>query len=473
MALVLPAWGVGGLGSASAQTIETANSRRFSAAEQNAIARAFAPRLVFHAEERYFPISSMFLLPLAGVGEADSTLTSRTPDQLGSAEERAAKYVQLSQQEKLARAAVGYRVFSRFKRGQTEVIVEYWCHYVYNEFTIRGTWLPYRISGNHLQDLERLFLVLAPSSDAPLHADVVDEAWARQTFHIERIVANAHDGSVPPNEYDVRHGKPVEPPVTILVEHGSHAMAPDINHDGRFTPAEDSTTTNKLLWGIRDGGRPWGWYRKSQMDERNPGRTVRLCVSSLTVTRDGDCGPYNLYPIENLQRWFDDLNLSAEDRREVLGHSSWFTRPFGAVKVEDLLVPKDPPDGSVLDRMLRRHHRSSQGAVAGYGTLNNGSAFVVGGRYFNDVPSLKWPDFVAEGFAMVQDDQHVNVKVSAFGSYALDATTSVVLGVDWIANARRPSDVVAGVEFRVGRLLVRPSWRLREGVYDTLVVAIF
>ena len=27
--------------------------------------------------------------------------------------------------------------------------------YVYNEFTVRGTWLPYRVQDNHLHDLER------------------------------------------------------------------------------------------------------------------------------------------------------------------------------------------------------------------------------------------------------------------------------------------------------------------------------
>ncbi|PYR37546.1 MAG: hypothetical protein DMF90_06390 [Acidobacteria bacterium] len=275
-ALCVAAWAAGGAGSAGAQTSDPAGSRRFSAAEQIAIARAFAPMLVFHAEEHYFPISSMFLLPSERGADTEAPATPEVHDQLGSAEERAARYKLLPQQDKLSRAAVGYRVFSRFKRGQTEVIVEYWCHYVYNEFTIRGTWFPYRISGNHTQDLERLFLVLVPTGDGP-RTEAADEVWARAAFRIERIVANAHDGSVPPNEYDVRDGRLVEPPVTILVERGSHAMAPDINHDGRFTPGEDSTTNNKLLWGIRDAGRPWGWYRKSQMDARNPGRTVRLC----------------------------------------------------------------------------------------------------------------------------------------------------------------------------------------------------
>ena len=483
-ALCVAAWAAGGTGSAGAETSDAAGSRRFSAAEQIAIARAFAPMLVFHAEEHYFPISSMFLMPSERGADTEAPAPPEAPDQLGSAEERAARYKLLSQPDKLSRAAVGYRVFSRFKRGQTEVIVEYWCHYVYNEFTIRGTWFPYRISGNHPQDLERLFLVLVPTEEGP-RTEAADEVWARAAFRIERIVANAHDGSVPPNEYDVGDGRRVEPPITILVERGSHAMAPDINHDGRFTPGEDSTTNNKLLWGIRDAGRPWGWYRKSQMDARDPGRAVRLCAMTGRPsegirnpdegTREVEegCSPYGLYPIENLQRWFDDLHLSAEERREALGHTSWFTRPFGAVRVEELLAPRDPPDGRTLDRMIGRRSRVSQGTLAGYGTLNNSPAFVVGRRYFNDIASLRWPDFVAEGFAMFQDGQHPSAKVAAWGSYPLDALTNVLLGVDWISHARRSSDIVAGIEFRVGRLIVRSSWRLGEGVYDTFVIAVF
>ena len=136
-------------------------------------------------------------------------------------------------------------------------------------------------------------------------------------------------------------------------------------------------------------------------------------------------------------------------------------------------MPRDPPDGKVLDRMVGRRSRVSQGTLAGFGTLNNSPAFVVGRRYFNDIPSLRWPDFVAEGFVMFQDDQHVNAKLAAWGSYPLDATTNVLLGMDWIAHARRSTDVVAAVEFRVGRLIVRPSWRLGEGVYDTFIVAMF
>ncbi len=81
-------------------------------------------------------------------------------------ESRVAGYRTLTLAEKLRRAALGYRVFSRVDGGQTEIVVEYWCYYVYNEFTVRGTWLPYRVRDNHPHDLERLYLVLTPTHAA-------------------------------------------------------------------------------------------------------------------------------------------------------------------------------------------------------------------------------------------------------------------------------------------------------------------
>ena len=53
-------------------------------------------------------------------------------------------------------------MFSRVERGRLEVIVEYWFYYVYNTFTVRGGWLPYRVQDNHPHDLERVYLVLTP-----------------------------------------------------------------------------------------------------------------------------------------------------------------------------------------------------------------------------------------------------------------------------------------------------------------------
>lgn len=444
------------------------------AAERIAIARAFAPVLIFHPDEQYFPISSTFPMMLEADGDEGPKVASGAREQLGSAEERGARYAALPHQTKMALAAVGYRVFTRLRHGATEVVVEYWCHYVYNAFTIRGTWLPYRIPGNHPQDLERLFLVLSAVPGAPPPVEEPDEAWARRAFRIERIVANAHDGSVPANAYEVGDGHAVDPPVSILVERGSHAMAPDINHDGRFTPKVDSTATRKLMWGIRDGGSTWGWFRSGQMDARDTDRSVRLCVRPVSGEPAGEnCSGYRLYQIEDVQRWFDTLTLSEKDRRAVVGGTSFFTRTFSNVRVEELMVPHDPPDGRVLDRMLRRRPPSGQGIVAGFASLNNAPGFAVGQRLFRDIASPRWPDVAGEGVALFPSGQNPVAKVSAFGSYAIDAMTNVLIGADWISRAHPSADIVTGIEFHIGMIVVRPSWRLREGVFDSMVVAVF
>ena len=313
-----------------------------------------------------------------------------------------------------------------------------------------------------------------PVDDATTRVSDANEDWARARFRIRRIVANAHDGSVPPNEYEVKGGRNLDTPISILVERGSHAMAPDIDHDGRFTPDIDSTSTGKLLWGIRDGGSIWGWYRKAHMDPRDPPQAVRLCALATSRGPSGaECAPYRLYAIENLQRWFDSLRLSASDRRDVVGHTSLLTRAFSNVRVEDLMVPRDPADGRVLDRMLRRRPRSGLGLLAGFATLANGPGFAVGPRYTADVPSQRWPDVVAEAVVIAPRGQPPAVKTSLLGSYSIDAMASVVVGADWISRARPSADVVTGLEIHIGSFLVRPSWRLREGVFDSLVVAVF
>ena len=104
---------------------------------------------------------------------------------LESWQARVDRYRGLSREEKLARAALGYRVFSRIHEGRAEVVVEYWCYYVYNEFTVRGAWLPYRVHDNHPHDLERLFLTLTPTPAAKLDQQVADEEWALGVPHPE------------------------------------------------------------------------------------------------------------------------------------------------------------------------------------------------------------------------------------------------------------------------------------------------
>jgi membrane-associated phospholipid phosphatase len=426
-----------------------------SPSDQEVIARAFAPVLVFHRDEDFFPLNSR-----DGVAAGDDPQGVR---------DRVAKYVALSRHDRLARAAVGYRVFSRVDRGVESVVVEYWCHYLYNAYTLRVGWLPYRVRDNHPEDLERLYLVLTPTAwrDEEPH----DEGWARRSFRIRLVVANAHDGSVRPNQYNADIGTAIMPPLTILVERGSHAMAPDINHDGRFTPSIDSTAPGKLMWGIRDGGNAWGWYRASYMDMRDH-TAVRLCEDP-TAPAGGRCDPYALYPVTDLQRWFEGLQLSNRERLDIVGHTSWVTRVFGDVRVENLMVPADPPDGRMLDRMLTRRTRTQEGYEAGFTMLGKAPAGIAGKRFFWDVPSQRMPDVVADVSAIVPAGKPTRLQAIVAGSYALDATTNVLVGTGWFSVARSHPDGVVGFDVRVGRFHVQPLYRLGHDWVHANLVALF
>jgi membrane-associated phospholipid phosphatase len=426
-----------------------------SSSEQTAIARAFAPVLLFHRDEAFFPLNSQ-----DGIAAASD---------LEAVRDRVAKYVAMSQGDRLARAAVGYRVFSRIVRGADTVVVEYWCHYLYNAYTVRVGWLPYRVRDNHPEDLERLYLVLTPTAaDA---AAPHDEEWARRAFRIRLVVANAHDGSVPPNQYNADIGPPVTLPLTIFVERGSHAMAPDINHDGRFTPSADSTAPGKFLWGIRDDGHAWGWYRASYMDMRDH-TAVRLCAEA-AAANEPRCVPYTLYPVTDLQRWFDGLRLSSRERLDIVGRTSWVTRVFGDVHVENLMVPADPPDGRVLDRMLARRSRAQEGYEAGFTMLGKAPAGIAGKRFFWDVPSQRMPDIVADVSATVPAGKPTRLQAIVTGSYALDATTNVLVGGGWFSVAGSHPDGVVGFDVRVGRFHVQPLYRLGHDWVHANLVALF
>jgi hypothetical protein len=336
--------------------------------QQIAIARAFAPTLVFHPEEEYFPVSSM-----------DEGAIRPWPT-------RVEQYLALSKDQKLQRAALAYRVFTLDSRDPSEIVVEYWSYYVYNAYTIRGGWLPYRVSGDHPHDLERLYLVLRATGRGT-GIGTADVLWAREAFEVTRVVANAHDGSIPPNQYTVPAGRTLAAPVMVNVELGSHAMAPDINRDGRFTPNVDHTAVSKVRWGIRDHGNTWRWYLERFMDARDVS-AVRLCGPAPAPALDPPgCSRYALYPAEDLQQWFQAAGLTESDFHEVVGRTSWWARTFGDVRVERLVAPDDEADGRRFERDLQRRTRTESGFVAGFTTVDYSPALVLSRRYFREVAS--------------------------------------------------------------------------------------
>ena len=58
-------------------------------------------------------------------------------------------------------------------------------------------------------------------------------------------------------------------------------------------------------------------------------------------------------------------------------------------------------------------------------------------------------------------------------AFHIDAITNVVVGAGWFSSANDPADVLLGLDLRIGRLRVRPTWRFREGVFDSRVTTTF
>jgi hypothetical protein len=434
---------------------ETTPSVILSDAQRTAIAAAFAPTLLLHPLEKYAPTSPM--------GASDDV-----PEGWRA---RVAGYEALTQDAKLQQAAIGYRVFSRTRHGIAEVVVEYWCYYVYNAFTVRGGWLPYRVSDNHPHDLERLFIVLTPRLGGIARDDPPDVSWARRSFRLHTIIANAHDGSVPPNQYDARGTEEPALPISILVERGSHAMAPDINEDGLFTPGVDADIS-KLLWGIRDRGATWGHYHADYMERREKS-AVRLCGPGDDSIDDEACSRYVLYPADSVRPWFEGLKLTRGEQRDILGRTPWLFRAFGDIKVERLMVPNDAPDGHVLDRMRRRGPTSEAGFIVGFTTVRHHEpALVAGRRAVWHVSSPRLPDIAAEAVAMLPTTGSPVAEATLSGSYSLDAITNVLLGVGWSSETKR-LDAVLGSDVRLGRFRVQPMVWLLSGSFAARITTKF
>ena len=73
---------------------------------------------------------------------------------------------------------------------------------------------------------------------------------------VRNVFASDHDSFVPNNLYSTLApgARPVALPLYALVESGKHAMAPDLNHDGRFTRGVDDNLhlESYSFWGLRD-----------------------------------------------------------------------------------------------------------------------------------------------------------------------------------------------------------------------------
>ena len=136
------------------------------------------------------------------------------------------------------------------------------------------------------------------------------------------------------------------------------------------------------------------------------------------------------------------------------------------------MVPLDPPDGRALDDMRNRRTKAEAGFVAGFTSVRKRPALIFGRRAFWDVRSRRAPDIAAEALALFPNGGRPAFEATFWNSYSVDAISNILLGVGWFSKSGG-ADIVAGVDLRLGRFRVRPSWRLREGSFNSRVTTTF
>jgi hypothetical protein len=329
-------------------------------------------------------------------------------------------------------------------------MVEYFFYYLGNPYRSRGGIAPFHFTLWHPRDLEHALVAV----EFPASADPADAP--PELGRIAAVYPSAHGAAMPDNVKHAPAGEPLAPPVRLLVELGSHAMAVDVNGDGVFTPGLDADGPRKFTWGIRDHGAPWAWYRPSYADRRGPSAVV--------------LGPadYRLEPAEALESGL------AEERSRwpAAGDSepSWGVRWFGEFDETTLerVPPPDPrPDASHDERAAAKGERAW--LVGGSNLLAPFSLFA-GGRWLVPTPWLL-PDVLIDGEMVLTTDGRKYSVVDVMAAYRLDFATRVYVGggplVRWWSIDRREVewDWAAGLEFHLGHLRVRQGVR-RTGVLN-------
>lgn len=427
----------------------TGSQPALPAPEQLRLAERFAPVLVFHPLEEYFPASPLFAIDLdEAIGSApagDDPLA-----QLGTARTRRDRYRKLTLEEKARLATVYYRAFPARRGSRDVIVVEYWLYYVQNSYRVRASFLPFWISGSHPNDLEHIHVVLHADADAGL---VLEEVWA-----------SSHQGIVPANRYRRREGDvPFLERGQYLVERGSHALAPDVDGDGTFTPGLDGNSGYRVLWGIRDRGVAGMRYNPSYLDERRQTASVVFAHEGYAGGAEEPLG-YRLVPVEELSDAFDELNLTASERKrsfEVPRH--WFRRAFGSDNGSSgkLLVPpaRDPRSTSIGISHIAATER---GFLVGSIVRLPEQGVFVGARYAHLHGMRYVPDLMVEVDA-IQTTRRGYLSAQFLFSHPIDATTKIMAGRALVTDSwrfdNRQWDWVVTAEFRLGPMRVSGTSR--------------
>jgi hypothetical protein len=372
-----------------------------SAVDEARLARFFAPVLVYHPEERFFPVDP------STSGEADDRAGPRDTG-LEGVDVRTARYLALPRPTRTAMAAVYYRVTVRSEPDRRRVSIEYFFYYLGNPYRSRGGVIPIWFNLWHPHDLERVLVVVE------FLANEEDVAARPEQGRVRAIYPSAHGDSMPDNIRRAPGAGSLALPLRLMVELGSHAMALDATGSGVFVPGTSADGPRKFTWGIRDRGAPWAWYRQGYMAARRDDAVV--------------LGPsvYRLEPAARMTEALDTVEKSIRtgDRAARPG---WVVRSFGEASPDTLLklpVPASNPDAAYGERRAARRERGFEIAAS---NLLSQFSVLAGGRWLVSTPWLL-PDILLDAEGVLTYDGRFYTLVDLLATYRLDFGTRLFVG---------------------------------------------
>ncbi len=433
--------------SASAQSGMTAE-------DEARVARFFAPALSFHPDEQFYP--ARVFAPLGD-------LSNPTPEDaralaIGT---RVRAYLTIPVAQRLRSATVYYRVSPLAGGPPRRVLVEYFFYYLFNPYQVHGGLIPFAFRATHAHDFERLALIVSWAEATSAGG------WDPAVARVVAIYPSDHGHDVPDNVWRARADEHVPRPLHVIVELGSHAMAADINENGRFDPDIDMNVPAKFVWGIRDHGATWAEFKPGYM---TPREGVELVGPGGRDEDDLTAAPFT-YGLAPVSRLTDGIALIARLAGEKgFGHASWTVRLFGETDPRTVVrVPKpgtDPARGSGDAAAAAYEH----GFSVGVSNLHGVVSFFGGGRWLVLGPQ-RLPDLLVDGQAAVNNEGRMFYVVDSFASYRIDYISRLLVGVGTIGDMRRAAeprlDLLTGAEFRLGHLRVRPLARRKQPLRRT------
>jgi hypothetical protein len=438
--------------------------------EQSLLAERYAPELVYHAEERYFPCNPLFPLELKAAGREFQPIDrDAAVSLLGTTESRRASYLSLTMEEKADLATVYYFVYASKRQSRDIVVIEYWLYYAQNVYRARAFILPLWFNTSHPNDLEHLKVILSVSSNDSFNRK---DSYSDLQFTIEEVYASAHEGMVPANRY--RHfDKNEADTIQFLVERGSHAGAADIDRDGRFTPGRDGDSGYKMIWGIRDKGVPWIRYSSSYMVPRSEQNSITLFHEGSESPQRSDSDrvlqgkrfTYRLMAVEKLYSDFADLELTPKQRKEAFeSQVNWLLRAIGRSNgsSDQLLLPREP-EGKENFLNTKTFASTERGFMVGMTNLIEEPGVFVGGRYAFLNGKKYLPDLMLEADGILTTRGKGYLSTQFLLSYPIDATTKLMGGYGFVTDSvrfdRRQWDWIGAIEARLGFIRIYGATR--------------